>query len=336
MKNKKLQAFLNFLILFFLTALVLYFSLKDNFELIVKQIFSMNLFWLLASFGLMILYWLFKAFTVQKIANNFNSSYSLGKAVRLVIETNFFHAVTPFSSGGQPYEIYSLNKNKIKVTDATNIAIQNFIVYQIALVLLGIISLTINNIFDLFSSSVLLQKLVAIGFIINTLVIVALFLVTFGRKINRTIVDSLIHLLAKLRIIRNKEKILEKSDKYLSEFHNGAKQLIKNFPEFIMLVFIQLVSLCCLYLVPLTLLYGTGNYSSFNVLTSIVTSAYVMLIGSFVPVPGGTGGLEYGFISFYGNFISGSSLTAIMLVWRFITYYFGMILGAIVLNIRKK
>lgn len=336
MKNKRFQAFLNFLILLFFTALVLYFSLKDNFELIIKQILNMNIGWLLVSFILIILYWIFKAFTVQKLASNFNPKYSFGKALRLIIEVNFFNAVTPFASGGQPYEIYSLNKNKIRVTDATNIVIQNFIVYQIALVLLGIISLIINNIFDLFSSSVVLQKLVAIGFIVNTLVIVALFLITFGRRINRKIVDSLIHILAKLKLIKNEEKLLDKSDKYLSEFHIGAKQLMKNIPGFITLVVIQLVSLCCLYLIPLILLYGIGDYSSFTALTSIVTSAYVMLIGSFVPVPGGTGGLEYGFISFYGNFISGSSLTAIMLVWRFITYYFGMILGAIVLNIRKK
>ena len=89
-------------------------------------------------------------------------------------------------------------------------------------------------------------------------------------------------------------------------------------------------------MVPLCLLYGTGNYSAFGPFEAIVTSAYVMLIGSFVPIPGGTGGLEYGFIMFYGNFLTGGSLKAIMLVWRFVTYYFGMIVGAIVLNIRKK
>ena len=76
-----------------------------------------------------------------------------------------------------------------------------------------------------------------------------------------------------------------------------------------------------------------------NVSTSyvaIITSAYVMLIGSFVPIPGGSGGLEYGFIAFYGNYIKGTTLKSIMLLWRFITYYLGMILGAIVLNIKKK
>ena len=60
-----------------------------------------------------------------------------------------------------------------------------------------------------------------------------------------------------------------------------------------------------------------------------------MLLGSFVPMPGGTGGLEYGFLAFYGNFLTGSALTALMLLWRFITYYLGMILGAIALNVKR-
>ena len=336
MKNKKIRSIGNFILLFIITALVLYFSLKDDYETIINQILNINVFWLFIAFLLVILYWFFKAITVKNLANRFNPNYTTGKAMRLVVETNFFHAITPFSSGGQPYEIYSLKKNKIRITDATNITIQNFIVYQIALVLLGIISLIANHFCHFFTNTVILQKLVALGFFMNTFVIVILFLVTFGRKLNRKIIDGGIHLLYKLKIIRNEEKLLQKSDSYLSEFHEGAKLLLKDKGNFIGLIGLQFISLCCLYLIPLCLLYGTGNYSAFGPFEAIVASAYVMLIGSFVPIPGGTGGLEYGFITFYGNFLTGSSLKAIMLVWRFITYYFGMILGALVLNIRKK
>ena len=78
-----------------------------------------------------------------------------------------------------------------------------------------------------------------------------------------------------------------------------------------------------------------GDYSSVTPGVGVVTSAYIMIIGSFVPIPGGTGGLEYGFMQFYGNFIKGSVLSAAMLVWRFVTYYFGIILGAIALYIKR-
>ena len=61
-----------------------------------------------------------------------------------------------------------------------------------------------------------------------------------------------------------------------------------------------------------------------------------MILGSFVPIPGGTGGLEYGYTKFFGNFITGPALNASMLLWRFITYYLGLILGAIAVNIKVK
>ena len=60
-----------------------------------------------------------------------------------------------------------------------------------------------------------------------------------------------------------------------------------------------------------------------------MTSAYVMLIGAFVPIPGGSGGIEFGFVRFFGFFVVGAKLSSIMIAWRCLTYYFGLIIGAI-------
>ena len=61
-----------------------------------------------------------------------------------------------------------------------------------------------------------------------------------------------------------------------------------------------------------------------------------MTIGSFVPIPGGTGGIEYGFIFFFGYLIKGKVVNAMMLIWRFVSYYLGMIFGAIVLSMYRR
>lgn len=336
MKNSKIRAIFNFILLFGFTVLVLYFSLKDNYEQIIKQIISMDYLFLIGAFLLLLLYWLFKIITIHNLARFFQPKYTLKEATFLVMETIFFHAVTPFSSGGQPYEIYSLKKSGMKLSEATNVSIQNFIVYQIALVLLGIVAICSNYLLHLFPANPLLQKLVTLGFVINTLVIVVLFLVTFGSRVNQKILESIIHFLGKIKIVKDVDKKLADFSKYLKEFYEGAKILLSNKFNFIKLIFLQLLSLCFLYLIPLMLFYAVGNFNDCNPLNAIITSAYVMLIGSFVPIPGGTGGLEYGFVAFYSNFISSSMVTAVMLVWRFVTYYFGMILGGLILTFRKK
>ena len=333
--NEKLKKVANVIVLALVTCLVLYFSLKDNFNTIINEIINVNIFWLVISFLLAISFWFFKAIATTRIANIFKKDYSIKQGMRLVLETNFFHAITPFAVGGQPYEIYSLKKSKLKITEATNVSIVNFIVYQIALVLLGIIAIVYNHHFVLLKENDLLKNLVVVGFLVNFIVIVALFLLTCTKKINKILMKFIIKVLNKIHIVKNKDEKIKQFNEYLNEFHQGAKILLQDKKLFIKLIFVHFIGLISSYLIPLTLAYAMG-ISSYTGIEAIVLSSYVMLIGAFVPIPGGTGGLEYGFMTFYGSFIKGSKLNPIMLLWRFITYYFAMILGAILLGIRKK
>ncbi len=333
--NEKLKKVANVIVLALVTCLVLYFSLKDNFNTIINEIINVNIFWLVISFLLALSFWFFKAIATTRIANIFKKDYSIKQGMRLVLETNFFHAITPFAVGGQPYEIYSLKKSKLKITEATNVSIVNFIVYQIALVLLGIIAIVYNHHFVLLKENDLLKNLVVIGFLVNFIVIVALFLLTCTKKINKILMKFIIKVLNKIHLVKNKDEKIKQFNEYLNEFHQGAKILLQDKKLFIKLIFVHFIGLISSYLIPLTLAYAMG-ISSYTGIEAIVLSSYVMLIGAFVPIPGGTGGLEYGFMTFYGSFIKGSKLNAIMLLWRFITYYFAMILGAILLGIRKK
>ena len=333
--KKKLNKKLNIIILIIITCLVLYFSLKDNFLETVTQIFTMNIWYILVALILLVLFWLFRSYPIYTFCKKINKDFKYLSAVQLTLRTQFFNAVTPFATGGQPYQIYHLKQLGIDYAASTSVVIQNFIVYQIALVFLGIVALISNQIFDIFKNAELLQRLIALGFIINALVIILLFVVAFSKKLNKIIINFGIKVLTKLRIVKDKEKKLKEWDEYINKFNKCANILLKDKKTFILNILCNFVALCSLYLVPLFVLYSMGNFNAFSAGVSIVTCAYIMIIGSFVPIPGATGGLEFGFVQFYGNFITGSKLSAMMLVWRFITYYFAMIVGAVALNIKK-
>ena len=98
---------------------------------------------------------------------------------------------------------------------------------------------------------------------------------------------------------------------------------------------LNILGLMIYYTIPYIIALGMG-VTDLNFISMLVATTYIMMIGSFVPIPGGTGGIEYGFVYFVGYFISGGLLTAIMLIWRFITYYFGMVLGALALIFYRK
>ena len=330
-----MKKILNYIILALVTILVLYFSLKDNYREIMDTLFKMDIKWLIVGFLCIIIYWFLKTLPLYYFTKSHKKSFTYKSAVILLLRTQFVNAITPFATGGQPYQVYYLNKEGVRSSTSTSIILENFIVYQIALVFLGIIAMLCNFLFHIFSHNDILTHLITLGFVINTLVIIVSFLVAFGKKTNKKLVNIAIIILTKLKIVKNKEEKLAQWNESITNFHNSAKVLMKDKKLFFSMIFVNLVALSILYMIPVFVLYAAGDFSSVSVPLAVITSAYVMLIGSFVPIPGGTGGLEYGFVKFYGFFINGSLLSATMLIWRFITYYFGLIVGGIAFNLKR-
>ena len=322
MKKSKYSVFA----ILFVTVLVLFFALKDDFLEKIQYLFSFNIWWLLLGILFVILYWLLKSLVIYFCASKFNK-YSLKKAFKLILDTQFFNAVTPFSTGGQPYQIYRFKKQGFSLEQGTHIVIQDFIVYQIALVLLGTIAVISNSVLCLFPDDRLLKELVILGYLINLFVIILLFIVAFNKKGNKKLLEFVIKVGAKFKLIKNKEHFLNRTTEIINDYHKNAVLLMESKWHFIKIILINFIALIILYLVPFTLIVGLGE--SINPFLTVMTSAYVMLIGAFVPIPGGSGGIEFGFVRFFGFFVVGAKLSSIMIAWRCLTYYFGLIIGAI-------
>ena len=335
-KRKNKKQIWNIILLIGITMLVLFFALKDNFDEIVHEIMHVNVWWLLVGVFLFLGSLFLRSISLCSLVKEFKPSFNMKGTFHLALVTQFFNAVTPFATGGQPFQVYYLKKKNISLTNSTNIIIQNFIVYQIALVILGTVAILSNHFFHIFKEVGVLKELVTLGFVINTFVVVLLFFITFAKSVNKFVTRIVLFLLNKLKIVKDKKAAYDKWEDYINNFSKGAKALTMRKGLMFKCILLNLAGLCALYIIPLAVAYSFGYYDSFNGLEAIIASAYVMLIGSFVPIPGGTGGLEYGFVEFYGNFISGGALSAMMLLWRVITYYFGMLIGGIALNISGK
>lgn len=324
-KNKK-----NILIIIILSILVLYLVLKDSFAEKIKYLFSVNPIYLLLAISFIITYWILKGLALYFCVNEFDKDYTKKQSIHLMITTQLFHAITPFASGGQPWQIYKLKKQGISLSKGTNIVIEDFIGYQAALILFGLLAVISNHIFHIIPSDNKLSYLVMFGFIMNSAVIAALFILSFGKTISKNIVNIAIDFLAKIKIIKDKEEKKENTSKFLKDFHKSAKILFNKKDLLFKIVVLNFFALTFQYAVPFILLLGLKIY--INPFYIIITSAYVMLIDSIVPTPGSTGGLEYGFMSFFKNFVKGSKLSIAMVLWRFVTYYFGIIVGLIFLK----
>lgn len=329
MKNKKT----NVILIIIVTIVVLFLALKDDFIEKVIYLFSFKKRYLLCAFILIILYWILKALVIYYCSRKFKKNYSFKQAFKLLLDTQLVNGITPFAVGGQPYQIYRLKKQGFSFDQGTNIVIQDFIVYQISLVLLGTIAIIVNHSLSIFPQTLSLKILVFLGYFINLTVLVMLFVLAFNKKLNKIILEKALKIGVKFKIIKNKTTKKEEIDEKITNFHNSALELIKSKTHFIKIIVINFFALVFLYLIPYTLIKGLNI--DINPFIVIFSSAYVMLIGSFVIIPGGSGGIEYGFVNFFGTFIKGAQLSSIMIAWRVITYYLGIIVGAVTLNIKE-
>lgn len=321
----------NTIFILIITIIVLYVVLKDDFNDIINVCQKIDIKYILVAILLYFLYVIIRGYVNYKITND-KKKLSLREAIKHNIITQFFNGVTPFSTGGQPMEIYMLTEHDISLANATNQTIQSFIFYQIALVICGLAAVINNFLFPIFPKVSILQNLVLLGFVINVLVVVYLVIISYSKKTTNKLADLTIKIAKKFKKEVKEEEIRQK----FMDFHNGFKTLKKRKKLYVGGIILNIISLLCLYLVPLFIGYSMGDFTSLNINSSITASAYVYIIGGFVPIPGASGGIEYGFNRFFGNFLTSSKLAAALLLWRFITYYLGVIIGALVFNFEKK
>ncbi len=325
----------NGIILVFITIIVLFFVIKDDYNDIVSALAKANLLFIIVGMFFTISYWFFKSLALHNIVKEYREKIKVSQIFKQITITQFFNGITPFASGGQPMQVYMLKKSGIKLTHSTNIIVQDFILYQMALITHGVIAVLLNAHFHFLEDNPLLRNLTILGFMINTLVGIGLLFVSFSKKFNHFVVNRVIGLFTKIKIIKNKEKTVENWKRRLTEFNESAVILRQNKMLIVRGYIFNLLGLLCYYLTPLFVIYSLGYGSSISILATYVSCAYVSIIGAFVPIPGGSGGIEYSFLQFFGNFIHGSALSAVLIVWRSITYYLAIIIGSITFNTFK-
>lgn len=319
----------NTILLLLITIIVLYFILKDDYYKIIDILKGTKVLFIALAILFYFIHIIIKGYVNYIIVND-KKKLSLNESIKQNLIAQFFNGITPFQTGGQPVEIYMLTECGISISKATNYKVQDFIFYQIALVICGMAAVCYNHIFKLFPKVKLLQNLVLIGFTIN-IAIVILLLLLYSKKAVDRLSKITIKIAKKLKLKVSEETINNK----FAEYYEASQELKKNKKKIIVGVLLNILSLLSLYIIPLFILYSFNSYDM-NIINTLVSSAYVYLIAAFVPIPGASGGIEYGFTKFFGVFLNGGLVSATLLVWRTITYYLGIILGAIAFNLHRK
>ena len=331
MKNKVR----NMLIILIITIIVFYILFKDSYKAIGYSLMNANVLYLLLAFLVYSIYFIFDTIPFYNFAKQYNKDISFKYMIYLNTVTKFFNGITPLSTGGQPFQVLELKKKNISPSNGTNIVVQNYIVFQIALVVWGIAAIILNRVFNLFEPDPILKNLCIIGYTLNFIILFLLFLISLSERVNKAVVRRVISLLHKIKIVRNKEKQLEKWNNICEDFYINSKLLMNNKKIFISGVVMQLICLTIYFLLPLILSYSIGCSDSISIVVALSAGAYIFLMGCYIPIPGATGGMEFAFLGFYGNYINGVNLDTLLILWRTLTYYLPTLIGGVVFNINS-
>ncbi len=245
----------------------------------------------------------------------------------------FFGNLTPMMVGSSPAQIYRLTRTGLNVGEAGATQFTRFIVYQFGLVAWGAILLLARMPFfaERYGDMTLLCIFSFGG---HCLILLGVFAVALLPKTVTRVAHCIINWLERIGVSATKiDGWRTFVDGEIQSFSEKFKRSAGHFSSMMLTVVITMLQLAFFYLVPyfLMLSFGKHDVDFFSVMAA---SAFVQLLSSAVPLPGGTGGAEGGFALFLGHFF-GSASTAGYLLWRLITFIAPTILSASVLGLRS-
>lgn len=328
----------NLIFLVFMSSIVIYIVFSYDFEKTIEVLKTSKLIYIILGVVVILIGDLLKGRAIYLLVSEYSSKYKFKDAFRLTLQTNFFNGITPFSLGGQPFQLYLLKKrNNIDYATGSNILFKDFYCYQIGFVFISIVFFILNFIFKFFVADGLMSKLILVGFIINFVIALFLIYLPYTKGNYKGVILFSINVLSKLRLIKEKQRVLDYMNEGIKKFKSQIDEVKSN---------IALVLKCSLLNILKTCGMGVVAYLAFksigvniSIYMSVILVLFVYNMSSFVPVPGASGGVEYGFVSVFTSFLLGEVgilVSVAMIIWRFLTYYMPLIVGGVLFAIESR
>lgn len=291
----------------------------------------LNWGWIGVALGAMIVYLLLEAVIVKIMVDSKKETISWYNAIRVPLVEQLGNGITPFSSGGQPMQLIALAQTGMDVGRASSVLLMKFVVYQSMIVVNFIFALIIG--FQYLTTKLhQMTLIVVLGFIIHLIVVTVLLLVMYSPKVTHQLVGLFlrpVRWVSEKRYQNWNEKVQDKID----NFHEESLRMGRDLKTLGKVIILTLLQLLFYYAIPYFILLALGQ-SHVKLIFVMSLHILIVMVISLFPIPGGAGGAEVGFSMIFSSFLpNAGALVLAMLIWRIITYYFGLFVGIIAFNI---
>ena len=259
--------------------------------------------------------WIFYAIRLKLLTSMAGHEISFRLSLKSTLASNLLAAVTPSSAGGEPLRIKILADDGMSYGSATAVAVGERLMDSIFFVAALALFLMVSGFFTGF------------GLKIGAVFLVLLFLfLTFLRQLVKR-PERIARLMEWIKRKTGNRPIVLSIDREVWLFRDAgiqlARETLRRTP--VMAAVTALIWMSD-FLVPSALLVGMGAEPNF--LLSITAQIILAIIGLLPLTPGGSGVAELSMSYLYSMFVSPALLGPLVILWRLITYFFNIVVGA--------
>lgn len=242
--------------------------------------------------------------------------------LRVSFMGRYYDRVTPWSIGGEPFQIATLLQGGLSAGDSCAVTMSRHIVRfftnAIAVITILIASRISTNIYVM----VVAIASVAMGLVIPVFMLLCAFKPKIGLKIG----DWIIKLLFKMKIVKNFDKQREKMQENVNKFLHGIKYLSTNKTLILVIAVAALIELFMNNSVPFFVIRALGHWEV-TYWHTLVLCIFVNYASSFAPTPGGAGIAELSFYAIFAAFVEDGYLFWAVLFWRIAIFFVPVLIG---------
>lgn len=320
-KNLKKGARLFFIITVLSIVVLLAFTVrKDTFTSLKK----LSLFFLcLTTIACLIRIYL-ECIRLQVLTLAFGKRLTFKGASEFILG-GYFLSIAPFGIGGLPLQFYILTKENLSLGEAGAVIGMRGITYIFAFILTLPFLIGYKDLFAGTGMHTLSGYIITVYLLILALLILALWKTEFIKSLIRRASGSLSR--------HHREKFAKMLDKFCNEIDKFKFGLgtccSKGFHILIFTVILSAISLF-FYVIMIPLLFR-GLGINVPIIKTALTQLILTFMLMFAPTPGASGIAEGVGFAIYRSMCSPALIGIFVVLWRFFTYYTGVILGGIVL-----
>lgn len=330
MKNSKfIRNICVFLLLVFVT---FYFLLKDkNIGDIFQIILNVDIKYLLIAILCMVIFISSEGINIRRTLTVLGDKISLLKSIKYAMVGFFFSSITPASTGGNPMQLYFMQKDKLPISHSTLAILIELSSFQFITLLISFFGFFYQ--YNFLNDSIgNIKYLFILGIVINSLVIGFLLIAVFSDKLIVKIVNLIKKILCLFKYSKT-ESFCLKMEQQIEEYKKGG-EFIKNNKKVLLKIlsttFIQIISY---HSIPYWI-YLSFGLDSHSILIFLSLQSVLFISVAALPFPGAVGISEGTFMLMFKLLFPTTILSSAMLLSRGISFYLFVLITGIIIAIR--